>query len=533
MLRPLGDRVACRVSGQSLHFRQRRHPGYSRTAMATRELLNVRDTARALGVHENTVRNWEERGLLRAARLPGSGFRRFAAEDVERLRDEMLDQLAARHRGPDLEPRPQAQRPARPRRRPLVAGGHRRRSAFGHPGLGIPLMQVMAISLALTDAHPASELGQLLVGDSAEPVTESVEWYELALVAQALMHFLESQEVPVGLREYFRLVDAPAAHAIIDQLLDAHVDPRSVDRVAALMAGVDLLGDAYTASLPTGSRHRLGEYYTPAWLAQRIVERYAPDQGVVLDPACGDARFLVTLIRAGRAPTELYGVELNPVAAALARAATWIAEGRPAEPAATIVWGDFLLGGSSGLRIQSTDPLSDGLVEFVDQLPSAHWIVGNPPWVTWRNISSGSRARLVERFKDTSLNGLRGWHARVAAGQTDLSHLFIHEAAERVARGGRITFVLPRTIFTAPSSPMAIRSGKNSVLGDRSGSLGSRTTLRPTPSTKFASRPLLVRSRLMRCPASRSSGVALLETDRRNQPTWSPRLILRIRPLHG
>lgn len=68
--------------------------------MATRELLNVRDTARALGVHENTVRNWEERGLLRAVRLPGSGFRRFAASDVERLRNEMFEQLAPAAEGP-------------------------------------------------------------------------------------------------------------------------------------------------------------------------------------------------------------------------------------------------------------------------------------------------------------------------------------------------------------------------------------------------------------------------------------------------
>jgi hypothetical protein len=61
--------------------------------MATKEFLNVRDTARA-GVHENTVRNWESRGLLPAVHLPGSGFRRFAVEDVERLRAEMFAQLA-------------------------------------------------------------------------------------------------------------------------------------------------------------------------------------------------------------------------------------------------------------------------------------------------------------------------------------------------------------------------------------------------------------------------------------------------------
>ena len=49
--------------------------------MTTKEFLNVRDTARLLGVHENTVRNWEARGLLRAVHLPGSGFRRFAPQD--------------------------------------------------------------------------------------------------------------------------------------------------------------------------------------------------------------------------------------------------------------------------------------------------------------------------------------------------------------------------------------------------------------------------------------------------------------------
>jgi excisionase family DNA binding protein len=72
--------------------------------MATREFLNVRDTARALGVHENTVRNWEERGILRAVRLPGSGYRRFSVQDVEQLRAEMFQQLAPATEGPVVNP---------------------------------------------------------------------------------------------------------------------------------------------------------------------------------------------------------------------------------------------------------------------------------------------------------------------------------------------------------------------------------------------------------------------------------------------
>ncbi len=61
---------------------------------AAPQQLNVRDTARRLGVHENTIRNWAERGILRASRLPGSGYRRFDVQDVDRLAREMREAVA-------------------------------------------------------------------------------------------------------------------------------------------------------------------------------------------------------------------------------------------------------------------------------------------------------------------------------------------------------------------------------------------------------------------------------------------------------
>jgi excisionase family DNA binding protein len=57
------------------------------------DLMQVREAARALGVHENTVRRWEERGLVTAVRLP-SGVRRFRREDIEALREQMFSGLA-------------------------------------------------------------------------------------------------------------------------------------------------------------------------------------------------------------------------------------------------------------------------------------------------------------------------------------------------------------------------------------------------------------------------------------------------------
>lgn len=50
------------------------------------ELLNVRETARRLDVHENTVRAYAKQGLLPDARVPGTSFYKFRSSDVERLK---------------------------------------------------------------------------------------------------------------------------------------------------------------------------------------------------------------------------------------------------------------------------------------------------------------------------------------------------------------------------------------------------------------------------------------------------------------
>lgn len=72
-----------------------------------KSFLNVRETARLLNVHENTVRNWVKGGTLVSARLPGSVQHRFAREEVERLlktRGESASSVAPALRadGPEL-----------------------------------------------------------------------------------------------------------------------------------------------------------------------------------------------------------------------------------------------------------------------------------------------------------------------------------------------------------------------------------------------------------------------------------------------
>ncbi len=53
--------------------------------------ISIREAARLLGVHDNTMRRYADRGKVRVARLP-SGVRRLVRDDVEALTPRGPDQ---------------------------------------------------------------------------------------------------------------------------------------------------------------------------------------------------------------------------------------------------------------------------------------------------------------------------------------------------------------------------------------------------------------------------------------------------------
>jgi hypothetical protein len=95
----------------------------------------------------------------------------------------------------------------------------------------------------------------------------------------------------------------------------------------------DLLKEFYSGILDGDIRHDLGEYYTPDWLAQYLLQQvdYRGEPGTVLvDPACGSGTFLmeaITILRRncenqGFSPEDtlsailkgVRGIDLNPLA---------------------------------------------------------------------------------------------------------------------------------------------------------------------------------------------------------------------------
>jgi type I restriction-modification system DNA methylase subunit len=101
----------------------------------------------------------------------------------------------------------------------------------------------------------------------------------------------------------------------------------------------DLLKEFYTTLVDEQIRHDLGEYYTPDWLAQRVLNSigYTGElNATVLDPACGSGTFLLECITRMRRRAavdgvsgqkllnvlvqRIKGIDLNPLAVISARA---------------------------------------------------------------------------------------------------------------------------------------------------------------------------------------------------------------------
>jgi hypothetical protein len=100
----------------------------------------------------------------------------------------------------------------------------------------------------------------------------------------------------------------------------------------------DLLKKLYQYLVPQEVRHRLGEYYTPDWLAGLLIDEVGYTGNTLkrfIDPACGSGTFLVLAIQrakeqgekeglpplemAKRIVSHIWGFDLNPLAVIAAR----------------------------------------------------------------------------------------------------------------------------------------------------------------------------------------------------------------------
>jgi len=101
----------------------------------------------------------------------------------------------------------------------------------------------------------------------------------------------------------------------------------------------DILKGVYQELIDLDTRHKLGEYYTPDWLCERIVSEFDFSEcKKILDPSCGSGSFLRAAIRRikqqnpEKTPEEInkqiYGIDIHPLSVQIAKTTVLIALGK-------------------------------------------------------------------------------------------------------------------------------------------------------------------------------------------------------------
>ncbi len=218
-------------------------------------------------------------------------------------------------------------------------------------------------------------------------------------------------------------------------------------------AARDVLKPLYESLLPKQVRHRLGEYYTPDWLAEHLLDvagYRGLEQGRLLDPACGSGTFLLAAIRRalgvagneaadGRARAVLgriVGFDLNPLAVLSARA-NYVLALRPwLKPGEAI---------DVPVHLRDAVLARDGAGEHAEAFDL---VVGNPPWIVWDHLPENYRRATEPLWREYGLFSLSSAEARHGGAKKDLSALMTCVAADRYLKPrGRLAFVLPQNLF--------------------------------------------------------------------------------------
>jgi hypothetical protein len=270
---------------------------------------------------------------------------------------------------------------------------------------------------------------------------------------------------------------------------------RALDALLVLPPRIEAAGEAHEgllgfepgrqggAKLLPGSRRRQsGAHYTPAPLARRVVEQAlapltegaSPERILALrvcDPSMGTGVFLLEATRylAGvlgeawrRQGAEIsrekatllvaqscvHGVDLDPVAVRLARAALWVLAGQAGDLGPLVAHlreGDALVspGMPADEREQTDCPSAFSWpgafpAVFAGAQPGFDAVIGNPPWISYAGraaqpIAPGRRAVFARTYASF-------------AGYRSLQAMFVERAASLLRPGGRLGLLVPASM---------------------------------------------------------------------------------------
>lgn len=282
----------------------------------------------------------------------------------------------------------------------------------------------------------------------------------LVLVAELLAHRVIGLPTDPGERGFVAVLEGQrfavsGLHGVVEA--DFFDWPATVDKGHPIIAAIarrlstfdwsqvdrDVLKALYQSIIDEPTRRKLGEYYTPDWLAQKMVQEQFNDPLTerLLDPACGSGTFLFWAVRramaaydaAGlpaaealvRVVNHVQGMDLHPVAVTLARVTYLLAltPARIAERAddltVPVFLGDSVRWGHDGVHLDAhgmTVRTSDELELLEDELHFPEGVLEEPARFDRLVAALADKAtRRKRNSKPPSIEGLLNRHKVLGA----------------------------------------------------------------------------------------------------------------------
>lgn len=134
-------------------------------------------------------------------------------------------------------------------------------------------------------------------------------------------HWVKTERALPKLRKVFRLISQEIAT----------FDFSSVEE--------DVLKGVYQELIDIDTRHALGEYYTPDWLCEKILNEFEIKKGeMILDPSCGSGSFLRAAVhriktlhpkaRIDEINNSVFGIDIHPLSVLIAKTTMLLALGK-------------------------------------------------------------------------------------------------------------------------------------------------------------------------------------------------------------
>ena len=214
----------------------------------------------------------------------------------------------------------------------------------------------------------------------------------------------------------------------------------------------DVLGAVFEQLIPKQEQSLLGQFYTPARVAD-VVVAFAVDgkNPLVLDPGCGSGTFLMraydylkTVTRQGHAElvAGLWGFDISPFAAELAAINLFRQDMAAFDNFPRIVVGSFF-DRRPGEDIPFPPARAGGQDRVTIELPKASAIIGNPPY-----LRSQSQDDLDPHYK-TALMRCAAANRVSHSSKSDLFAFFIYKALEFMKPQSRLGFVTATSWLSA------------------------------------------------------------------------------------